>query len=113
MVNKVMPSIKKWIDKKKERDAWINTRQQELGQFHQRFNDLSKEDQNKLNSLWADTTLSGVWISRPSWMTDAQWKKHQENEAAEADRIALQQQFDVLPPATRFDCCIYEKGLGA
>ena len=98
MVNKVMPSIKKWINKKKERDAWINTRQQELGQFRQRFNDLSKEDQTKLNSLWADTTLSGVWISRPSWMTDTQWKKHQENEAAEADRIALQQQIDELSP---------------
>lgn len=31
-------------------------------------------------------------------MTDAQWKKHQENEATEVDRIALQQQFDTLPP---------------
>ena len=98
MVNKVMPSIKKWIDLKKARDAWINTRQQELGQYRQRFNDLDKDTQTKLNTLWADTTLSGTWIARPKWMTAKQWKKHQSDQASEADRIALQQQYDELSP---------------
>ena len=98
MVNKVMPSIKKWIDLKKARDAWINTRQQELGQYRQRFNDLDKDTQAKLNTLWTDTTLSGTWIAKPQWMTAKQWKKHQSDQASEADRIALQQQYDELSP---------------
>lgn len=97
MVNKVMPSIKKWIDKKKERDAWINTRQQELGQFRQRFNDLDKKTQTKLNNLWADTTLAGVWVNKPTWMTDKQWLKTlKDNKSAMRD--SLVSDYNALSP---------------
>lgn len=98
MVKHVMPSIEKWISAKKERDAWINTRQQELGVFRHRFQELAKDAQTNLNKLWADTTLSGVWIEKPEWFTDKQWQRYMKNEHSEADAQALRQQFDALPP---------------
>ena len=98
MVKHVMPSIEKWISAKKERDAWINTRQQELGVFRHRFQELAKDAQTNLNKLWADTTLSGVWIEKPEWFTDKQWQRYMKNEHSEADAQALRQQYDALPP---------------
>ena len=97
MVKKVMPSIQKWIDKKKERDAWINTRQQELGHYRQRFNELPKDVQDKLNTLWADTTLSGIWIAKPAWANATQWA-YMQDEGDKATRISLTADYNKLPP---------------
>ena len=97
IVQKVMPSVDKWLRISKRRDAWVNARQHELSAMMNRFKEFDKQTQDQFNDLLASVTLEGVWLNKPDWMKQEDWNKHLADKDLVETREDLTRVYDSLP----------------